>query len=155
MIKSEDFFLFISPDGSILFSGAGPTTPLHPLAGNSVSLSLPKVFLIYVCHWFFFTSLGLWLSLRCRSTRQARLIMTSFLIVVFISSFMLENTVVSAAINPAFSWYALSVSPVEWEGAEGQCQLALRGAFFGAIVYSLAGLVLWRLSFRRFMDDPF
>jgi ABC-type transport system involved in multi-copper enzyme maturation permease subunit len=134
------------------------TGTLHPLAG----LLLP---LACALHLAFLTSMGIFLSVACRTTLWSHFLMAVVLLVVFLGPwcFLLYSPVPQApdltylllgkGLNPLHTWYFLGFSWDEhaiWTGDDGPFALTLVSTLAGMFLFATMAWGLWLAACWRF-----
>jgi ABC-type transport system involved in multi-copper enzyme maturation permease subunit len=142
-----------------LFSGA-----LHPLA-------LPLLAVAGLVHVAFWASLGVWLSLACRTTSAAYVSAALALLLLFAGPWLgvvlsgglsgeqdLAADLFLLGLNPLRTWWFLAFSwPDFWDAAVGTDPsfLSRVGAvLIGLTAYAAAAWLLWGSACRKFSRDP-
>jgi ABC-type transport system involved in multi-copper enzyme maturation permease subunit len=129
---------------------------VETLLGAFSPLATVLIVLATAVYLLFFSSLGLYMSLSCRSTLQASMYTGSVLAAVTIVPLFLlltEADWLQSAINPVATWYTLAFHHQEFATANWVFWRSLAAALVGVIGYALASWWLWRRSGRLFQEE--
>jgi ABC-type transport system involved in multi-copper enzyme maturation permease subunit len=123
---------------------------IHPLL-------LPVLAIAFVCHLTFLASFGLWLSLMVRSQFSVQLCMSLVVVMMCAAPLLLALYAPDAAslaerqtlwyqfkevgASPVNSWWFLMSG---WQTPDQRFWMALIGVVIGAVLYGVAGFVLWK-----------
>jgi ABC-type transport system involved in multi-copper enzyme maturation permease subunit len=111
--------------------------------------------LAVAAHAAYCASLGLWLSVLCRSTMRSLVVYGSILLGPVVAPWLLpENaSVVRIAVCPPLTWWTLCFS---WGTPDegGPVAIELLAACFGVAGYALAAAGLWLLACWRLYNEP-
>jgi ABC-type transport system involved in multi-copper enzyme maturation permease subunit len=134
------------------------TTGLH-LAGG---IFLLGAVLIHACFW---TTLGLYLSVVCKTVLSAYTRLGLTLLFVVIGTALYAGIVdfgrddfsgyfLSCGLNPLACWWLLAFTTREYATFEVQ-KTAVGGCLAGVLVYALLTLSLWLLAYGRFQRERY
>ncbi len=134
---------------SVLFIAIGVLAGMvHPIGAIALALA-------GLVHFEFFSLLGLWLSLTCRTTAQARLILGVIIASLTTSPLWLPLRLegIQLVFNPLLSWWTLGFGWYQLaEGEELWRKLGL--CLLGLVIYAGATQALWQSARKRFRADP-
>jgi ABC-type transport system involved in multi-copper enzyme maturation permease subunit len=139
-------------------------TILSVLAGMLHPLSAVLLLGAGMIHALFFAALGLWLSIFCRTSLQARLCLGIAVLALIIGPLLLlprSLEYLYPALCPPytwttliFGWEAADFAADDWGNVAYQRHL-LKWPLFGVAMYGAATIVLWWSARWRFERNPF
>lgn len=119
-----------------------------------------------VFHAAFFNSLGLYLSVVCRTLLEAyvklSLIFFALLVVTWIAGVVLDwagltmiGSTVGIGLNPVWSWWTLGFSYPEFRNADPDFITRLSGCLLGLCIYIIGAILFWYLARRTFQKERY
>jgi hypothetical protein len=125
-------------------------TMLHPL-------SVPLLALSVAVHLAFCASLGLWLSVVCRTSVQALTVLGTVLLGLTVAPWLLApvgGNDWAAAVSPPAAYWSLCFSWSSYAAEPGGLAARVIAPLLGAVGYGVAALVFWKLARRCFVGPP-
>jgi ABC-type transport system involved in multi-copper enzyme maturation permease subunit len=119
-----------------------------------------------VIHAAFFASLGLYLSVVCRTTLEAYVKLAVIFFVITVASWLLgvvldwaglsiASDIAGVGLNPAWSWWTFGFSYPEISSERQRVLERVSGCLGGLCVYMLAAIAFWFLACRAFQKETY
>jgi ABC-type transport system involved in multi-copper enzyme maturation permease subunit len=134
------------------------TTGLHPAAGVFLLGSL-------LVHAFFWTTLGLYFSVVCRTVLSAYMRLGLTLLLVIVGTALYAGTVdfsrgdwsgyfLACGLNPFATWWILGFTSRDYFMDQVE-KSAVGGCLLGVVIYALLALSLWLLIYGKFQRERY
>lgn len=120
--------------------------------------AVPLLAAAVLVHVTFFTTLGMWLSLVCKTSMRATLTMGGIMLGLTVGPLIFLQTdraTLNYAVNPLMTWWALAASwnELSWTTCQHLPE-EMKSALAGVLCYAILALLLFGHALRRFYAEP-